>query len=88
MDEGTPVWAQGLIAKLDRLEANVDELGNLVNNCVMTRLDAIEGKVDTLTTEVGALKTEVGTLAESYDDLRGMKGKVDELYDRWFESSR
>ena len=63
--EPPPEWAQALVDRLDKIE-------HAVNNCVMTRLDEIKQEVSTLT-------QEVSTLAESHDDLRGMKGKVDEL---------
>ena len=64
--EPPPEWAQALVDRLDKIE-------HAVNNCVMTRLDEIKQEVSTLT-------QEVSTLAESRDDLRGMKGKVDELW--------
>ena len=79
--EAPPPWAQDLIERFDKLE-------NTVNNCVMTRLDEIGQQVGTLTQQVGTLTQEVKTLTESYDDLRGMKDKVDELWSHFLSDEQ
>ena len=70
-----PSWAQELIERFDKLE-------NTVNNCVLTRLDSIDGRLDGIDKTMTTMQQEISTLAESYDSLREMKGKVDELCER------
>ena len=80
--EAPPAWAQELIGRFDKLE-------NTVNNCVMTRLDSINGRLDGMKQDITAMKGDIAamkddysTLAESYDFVQEMKTKIDDIHDR------